>query len=309
MASPLKSLFALVIASSALADCVTAEQVAQMPDGRVCEGALAWSEGGPVYADFGYRGMFAAEAAGRNLSISYCANMLLAALENVADRDICRRPVAWSWSAIDQVPYWTNYAGIHRYVARSRGFQPVDCHDSNFECLDHGFERGSDNFKQCRLRLIVADRKDARFRAAIAAATAVSETAFHNHYRNDQLQQRRDQKNWPQRYRNDERRRDGRARNQRRAHRSAEDRGDLSLSNHDGEGPLEKLVKRHRARPKAVQNTKPRRNRRTAQTAKTEKNPDPPSSAKPTRATAPHLQSPIVKAALEALKKARAAAP
>ena len=307
MASPLKSLFALVIASSALAGCVTAEQVAQMPDGRGVRGCAR-----VVRGRAGLRRFRVPRDVRRRSGRPEPVGFLLCQHASCRSRKRRRpRHMPAAGGVVRHRPgaLLEISAGIHRYVARSRGFQPVDCHDSNFECLDHGFERGSDSFKQCRLRLIVADRKDARFRAAIAAATAVSEAVFHNHYRHDQLRQRRDQKNWPQRYRNDERRRDGRARNQRRAHRSAEDRGDLSLSNHDGEGPLEKLIKRHRARPKAVQNTKPRRNRRTAQTAKTEKNPDPPSSAKPTLATAPHLQSPIVKAALEALKKARAAAP
>ncbi|NQV19794.1 MAG: hypothetical protein HQ511_00100 [Rhodospirillales bacterium] len=160
-----------------------------MPDMKVCDSALAWPGGGqPYYADGGYGGMFASEAVGRGLSVSTCANMLLASLGGASDQYICGRAV--SWSDLEQVPYWSNYAGIYRYIAGSRGFVPIDCHDSNFECLDHGFSRGSDTFKQCRLQLIVARREDARIRLAVEAAEA--EAAEYEHHRRERIKRRHD---------------------------------------------------------------------------------------------------------------------
>jgi hypothetical protein len=193
MARPAKRYrVALIVAATALSGCITPEQVAQMPDKQVCESALAWPDGGPVYANYGYHRMFADEAVGRNLSVPRCADMLLEALKTVPDQDICGRSV--TWSDLEQVPRWTNDAGIYGYVARSRAFQPIDCHDSNFECLDHGFHRGGDPFRQCRLQLIVARRENARVRMAIAATAAAVEQAEYEHHGRARVERHHDAK-------------------------------------------------------------------------------------------------------------------
>lgn len=187
VAAHLKPLLVLFILAVPLSACITPEQISRMPDMKVCDSALAWPGGGqPYYADGGYGGMFASEAVGRGLSVSTCANMLLASLGGASDQYICGRAV--SWSDLEQVPYWSNYAGIYRYIAGSRGFVPIDCHDSNFECLDHGFSRGSDTFKQCRLQLIVARREEVRIRLAIEAA---AELAEYEHHRRARLEHHR----------------------------------------------------------------------------------------------------------------------
>lgn len=188
MAVSLKHFLVLFTLAAPLSACVTPEQISRMPDMQVCDSALAWPGGGhPDYANDGYGGMFASEAVGRGLSVSTCADMLLASLGGTSDQHICGRAV--SWSDLDQVPYWSNYAGIYRYIAGSRGFVPIDCHDSNFECLDHGFIRGSDTFKQCRLQLIVNRREDVRIRLAIEAA---AELAEYKHHRRARLERRHD---------------------------------------------------------------------------------------------------------------------
>lgn len=86
----------------------------------------------------------------------------------LSDRQVCHGAVVWS--DLEQVPRWNNFSGAYRHVAQSRGLSPQDCHDTTFECLDYGFARGSDNFKQCRLQLVMDRRQWARERAVHAFA-------------------------------------------------------------------------------------------------------------------------------------------
>jgi hypothetical protein len=197
----------------------------------------------------------------------------------MSDRQVCHGAV--TWSDLDQIPRWSSFSGAYRHTAQSRGLSPHDCHDTTFECLDYGFAPGSDDFKQCRMQLVLDRRQWARDRAVyeLAAFAAMNEQIRREEYR-----LRRAERRWS-----------------RRKAQKAERQSKAAPSKHVSsrvhrvvpKGPATTVVEKWQQKPV---------HRKAKRIAREKRHTSAPRASAPSTAS----QTPIMRAAREALRKSRA---